>query len=434
MKNKLLLLATLIAMPFISQGQFLSEVVEVSSASSSLPLSIVKTHLFDYTVSYGSLMNGNGYLVYSDHFNYSIGALPPAPPRYVTLPSEIKSIRDIYVTTTHVHFCGESSNSLGLVGFMDIAGFSSGTATIYYVEVPNTKYLNHLVAYRNSKENQDVVAIGFVPNEGSKIIVEFNHILNRSGNYKYAMLDDELLLDVKYTPQAGVVFLGQSILDQKFSIRKSVPEMVVNSPALNTQYLYSLHGWALPPVSDACLTNLAMAYTFGTSGQNTYTTQIRYIDLSTMQMYRSQSYTKSDRTAPLAMTYVPALPGPVMIHEYTLGGTYNSNFLYLDPGQTSTYAAKALYHPLNTYISITSFGGQFYAACGGNRLYYQDAYSMFPQSTQCIRVASQTITPIESPNVTELNNPVTVFTGKKKFEKKICAVSIGTATLDCKNN
>ena len=59
---------------------------------------------------------------------------------------------------------------------------------------------------------------------------------------------------------------------------------------------------------------------------------------------------------------------------------------------------------------------------------------MFPQSTQCIRVASQTITPIESPNVTELNNPVTVFTGKKKFEKKICAVSIGTATLDCKNN
>ena len=126
MKNKILLLATLITMPFISQGQFLSEVVGVSSSTSPLPLSIVRTHLYDYTVSYGRLTSGNGHLVYSDHFNYSVGILPPTPPRYVTLPSEIKSIWDISTTNTHVHFCGESSNGLGLIGLrMPIPCFPS---------------------------------------------------------------------------------------------------------------------------------------------------------------------------------------------------------------------------------------------------------------------------------------------------------------------
>ena len=434
MKNRFLIFVAFVATSFISQGQFLSEVVGVSSSTSPLPLSIVRTHLYDYTVSYGCLTSGNGHLVYSDHFNYSVGILPPSPPRYVTLPSEIKSIWDISTTNTHVHFCGESSNGLGLIGFMKIPDFALSNATVFYVEIPDARLLHHLVAYTNSKNNQDVVAIGYSFSKGDNIIVEFNHILNQTGSYKCAVLSGELLSDVKYTPQAGVVFLGQNQVNQRLSIRKSIPELVVNSPVLNVQYLYTVPSGVASPASDVQLTEMTIAYTIGGSASDEYTTQIRYIDLSTMQMYRSQSYTTNDRSAPVAMTYVPALPGPVMIHEYTLGGTSNSNFLYLDPGQTSTYAAKALYHPLNRYSSITSFGGQFYAACGGNRLYYQDAYSMFPQSTQCIRVASQTITPIESPNVTELNNPVTVFTGKKKFEKKICAVSIGTAILDCKND
>ena len=126
MKNRFLIFVAFFATSFISQGQFLSEVVGVSSSTSPLPLSIVRTHLYDYTVSYGRLTSGNGHLVYSNHFNYSVGILPPTPPRYVTLPSEIKSIWDISTTNTHVHFCGESSNGLGLIGLrMPIPCFPS---------------------------------------------------------------------------------------------------------------------------------------------------------------------------------------------------------------------------------------------------------------------------------------------------------------------
>lgn len=346
------------------------------------------------------------------------------------------------VTSGYVYLCGQTKSNTGFIGYMDISSIASlsSTATLNYMEIPQTTCLVSMAAYSLGMMTtvEKVVAVGY--NSASYVdhyIVEVNNILGGSGFYRYTTVPNEVLHEV-FEVASGVVFVGYSRDCGTLTLRKGDWNNAVTTSAVQTRYCYtSSEEVHARTISDTDFSKIAVSYLHYDRPSDVYSTRIRYIDLATMQMENSQEFFTGEKSGPVAMTHVPYLNSPILLQPFTYPATgplsTKSPFILLDRNATSSYSAQVLYHPGKEYSSLHYCGGSFFAACAYGKLYYQDVSLPMTSSFTCIMEGTLPVNRIDDlPTQTAVTPMVPVNTAST-MRTVSCVKNNSTMLLDCTN-
>lgn len=433
MKKNLFFLTVLCCLNAVVEAQAISqkEVFAITPLSSAI--GIVRTSDANKSIVYGIDYTNNSL---GDHKlflcdNSSFYTAPPTAPgtpivnRRMDLPGNvILNVYDMKVLGNFTYLCGRTRSNEGFIGWVDNSDFYSPILTFYYVPISEVSFVNKMVVYDDYSANPKAVAIGvhdytdIYGNHRDYYAIEMNDASLPSASYRYINLGEyDVLHEVLYSDIHGVFFVEYSVSNKALALRKADPAAVVTSSPIQTLYYYPTGDDEVysPTHSAIDKDSLAVSYMYNIGGSGSFTTRIRYFDLSSLSMNHSQEYAISDKSEPYDMVY--CFNGnhwtPIIIQPDYSGGVPQSFFITLEPSATTSYSAKIHYYPGETYWSVDRFpSAKEYVAVGQDLFQcLQNASFAYTSPLFCIMQTSMKVVIINSVRKNTIVTPLTDILG-----------------------
>lgn len=291
-------------------------------------------------------------------------------------------INDLFILGSELFFCGyDNQLDWGVVGCMDIADFyltSPATANITTVVVNQLNRLNKLVVNKDAGLFH-VSAIGENQwHDGSYsyssyhffdcpdiMSVPVGYTVDSVANERY----DDILLTNHY-----IVLFGYNVDPSINSVfyRKTDRVNAVPNAMFDDVHFFQYGDDAYSVTTSTAMYDdkIATAY-FYMYPSGDAVTRVRVIDMAADQMTLSKEYKLPEKTEPRHIAYLRAGMMLVVMQDFTHGGTYNTNFVYVDlvsPDGTPFIE----YKPGVQFEFMTWHDGRYYHAASGSRWFWKD--------------------------------------------------------------
>ena len=310
--------------------------------------------------------------------DYYLFGTPSLIGDYCVLPSYLTQIYDMRILDDHVYFCGETEKHEGFIGYINLNDYSSSASTSYvnveYYVIPEVTMMKRLAVYYNSLGIEKVVAIGQEERAVypyvylTSAILEVDDILG-SPVFQYATLPDiEALHEVFFSDyNFGVYFVEYNKSTPALGLRRANPDNVLGDPIIDNYYYYPTGDMEVYSQTHSAISNdrLAVSYLYG-GYSNPFSTRIRYFELSTLTMFNSQEFFFDGKSEPYDITFLDEGNRAVLVQpfEFPLGGSFNSNFVWLDPNANRPYTDNILFHKDEIYQSLDNVDEFSFISCG----------------------------------------------------------------------
>lgn len=409
MKKMLFAIIALYGLVEAANAQVVSQKTDFHSTppNNDFVASIVRSHGTNNSIVYGVDYSTSSLGVHKLFLcsNLSFYITPPVPvgatfSNYsISLPDSTITVYDMRVLGNYTYLCGKikyNNSFVGFIGWVNNSDFFSSSPGFYYVPIPEVSFVKKMVVYDDYSPNPKAVAIGEnYYNDAYGLhrdffVIELDNASLPSASYQYInLLGDDILHEVHYSPKHGVFIVEYSISTNALAIRKAEPSAVVADPTIWTMYYYSTGDDEVYSATHSAISHNKLAVSYLYSYGSTYTTRIRYFDLSNMKMLNSQEFQLPDKSEPYDM--VSCLSGsewtPILVQPFSIGTSFHSNFITLHPTLTSPHNTHTHFYPQEIYCSADRFpASTHYIAVGHKTMQYmQDASFNYILPKKCIK-------------------------------------------------
>lgn len=319
----------------------------------------------------------------------------------------LTSIRDMRIVDDFVFFCGDAidtnypPSNTNVVGWFKLTDFTMGNLALVYYRIPYIKYTKRLAAYRcgqgytvlvlaedNSYHDYlfEIKNLTFIPAPPM-----YFRFFNATSFWDKEAYDDILV------SRNEVFLVGQlrSSGDRQLCIRKADRNDVINDPQFGHRYDYTAPINEINAETRSALigdTMIATAYVHANTTPD-FTTRLRFIKTSSMDMVNSQDMMKEEKWEPEEMVYLETQRKLVLLQEFDK----NWNFTILFPSSTTPYMADYLFHPQQEFHSLDGDYNKLFVSTGSDHwLYFQRLDFPFLSPTICPEKKTIYVKPIEN--------------------------------------
>lgn len=373
-------------------------------------------------LSYGNIVSGQQNVpafCLSDYsqFYSSIPSTPALSISYADIMSapwstvnpRFTNIHDMRIVDDIAFVCGSAVDTnypnvtFGAIGWFRLSDFASPNPTLdfYYYDFQYVNYFKKLAVYPCGA-GYTVLALGETYNY-TEYIVEVKDVTVYSAPPMYfrffnatSFWDKEAYDDILVS-RNEVFLVGQlrSSGDRQLCIRKADRNDVINDPQLGFRYDYTAPINEINAETRSALigdTLIATAYVHANTTPD-FTTRLRFIKTSSMDMVNSQDMMKEEKWEPEEMVYLETQRKLVLLQEFDK----NWNFTILFPSNTTPYMADYLFHPQQEFHSLDGDYNKLFVSTGSDHwLYFQRLDFPFLSPTICPEKKIIYVKPIEN--------------------------------------
>lgn len=399
MKIKLfVILFTLLPSILTAQTGYSSVLWDASMASHG---EIVRSWGSDHVLTYHIGPAGNYFTLtrVSDFHSPASSAGPSAVARQTSILPAGMWVYDVRILNDEAFFCG-SIGINAVLGQLNLNDFATGTVTISYITASSgvTRY-KKLVAYYYTSTVSIVACIGENASSGYNDVASvYSYAGSFSHLQTYNLPSEEDMDDILYTGDA-VVMVGRyndPTTSNQLIIRRCPSTSL--PAALNDRIIYPSAAYEVNGTTSSVYMRgfsprpvIAVSYVHYDQPTQAMTTRVRYIDLQTMAMLRSNEFPRVEKEEVLAMVYSrPAGRLAVMFSEPEPGITGNvTKTVLLQPEIPGPYPGVKLFFPppvnFNSadILSDPTTGYIDLVEAGGGRWYLQHIPTAGPATAGC---------------------------------------------------
>ena len=323
----------------------------------------------------------------------------------------LTDIRDMTIVDDYVFFCGDAVDttypptSTDVIGWFKLADFSSSTINLNYFEIPqNTaSYLKRIAAYPSGQGGFTVLALGEDINFTDYIFEIKNVTATTSLSVDYRQFSassywvKEAADDILVTDEDVFVVGNNRTTANGFQlcIRRTDRNIGITSPQFNLRYDYIASGYEVNANTHSTLTEdniIATSYVHAPTSTS-FTTRLRLIDPTSMDMINSQEYLIDEKWEPEGIVYVD-IPRKLVILQENADQWF---FTELDPFNNHQYMANIMYHQDQEFHSLDSDHKDMFVSAGIKHfLYFHNLFMPLPTSTRCPENKDVMIDPIDN--------------------------------------
>lgn len=291
-------------------------------------------------------------------------------------------ITDLFVQVSELFFCGyDNQNDYGVVGYMDIADFyltSPATANITTVAVSQLDRLNKLVVNKDAGQFH-VSAIGENQWHDQSYSYSSHHffdcpdIMAVPVVYTVDSIAGERYDDILLTNHYIVLFgyNGDPSVNSIFYRKTDRINAVPNTMFDDVHYFqYGDDAYSVTTSTAMDGDNIATAY-FYMYPMGDPVTRVRVIDVAADYMTMSKEYILPEKMEPRHIAFFRADRMLVVMQNFMHGGTYNTNFVYVDllPPLGPSFIE---YIPGVLFQFMTEHDNRYYHAASGSTWFWKD--------------------------------------------------------------
>ena len=377
MKNKIIF-STLIILAFIARAQNIT--YDHDATVTGAIETIVR--------SWGNTRSVSYYWV-GDQPYLDVTTMGGGPLYRVEMPVEI-TIKDMFVDQSngHLYFCGTTATPYqhlvigeGVLGCLDLYTVTqSSNINIHWTILSSLSVVTKLVEYNNGGPRQ-VAAIGIrywqvAPYTYSEYyFVECGDASSNLPGTTYARFTaneryDDIVLTDHY-----VVCLGHNA-DPSINglCYRKANRTNIYDPIINDIHYFTCINEVFSATHTTSLNfdNIITSYLYVDIPTSYSLTHLRTIDVDNDVMTHSQEYLQVEKSEPTAIVFFPDDTSAVIMHDYKQNGTYNSNFIHIEPFPSQSYSTIIDYMPNVVFKSLTTHSTKYYLAGNGASWFYRD--------------------------------------------------------------
>lgn len=321
----------------------------------------------------------------------------------------LTGIRDMTIVDDYVFFCGDAVDttypptSTDVIGWFKLADFSSSTINLNYFEIPqNTaSYLKKIAAYP-SVQGYTVLALGEDINFTDYIFEIKNVTATTSLPVDYRQFSassywvKEAADDILVTDEDVFVVGNNRTTANGFQlcIRRTDRNNGITSPQFNLRYDYIASGYEVNANTHSTLTEdniIATTYVHAPTSTS-FTTRLRLIDPTSMDMINSQEYPIDEKWEPEGIVFVDDSKKLVILQEYREQWVFSE----LDPFNNQQYTANQMFHRDHDFHSLDSDHKEMFVSTGIKHfLYFHNLHMPLPTPTNCPEKEDLEVAPID---------------------------------------
>lgn len=367
---------------------------------------------------------------YSGHYLHGAGYY--APTRYSDLFPSNYSISDMEILDDKLFFCGSKKKSsnpaviVGIVGWLDLIQFMSGTFTANVIEVSSSFALNKMVVYRNAG-GYKVVAVGFndinavapYPLADNSMIVEIDDVtVAPTCNYSIidrSLTNHEYIYDVIYTGN-NVVFVGivKQHINPQYHIRvMDNPSNLAASTNGNMIYAFQGDSAEVSWQPHSILMDddiIAISYVHHDNVYDNYVTRLRIVDTHTNPPanINSQTYVIDYKEEPIDLAYSKNDETLILLQSITNIYNYNPKFAFLKPYYTWGYNADLTHFNNNiTYNSLDIYNDNYFISVGKKDRTYIQQIASPSNEPNCVELGTLKVSTLKNNPTVTILDPLT---------------------------
>lgn len=335
--------------------------------------------------------SGNGERIRIVEFTQYYSGAPLSPWSYVATwdyqVAQDYRISDLAVFGNYLFFCGKKSVGgtpytqpiyTTMLGWADLNQMAlMNNVNFNYREISTNQlqgsHCDKLIAYQCGQD-VNIVAIGEkdYPNPGDQtrrfFMIEalFSQSTNDIQSIAYRYLWDDYNsggtdLEVAHElvkTQNYLAIIGYRSDFKALSIRRCDPNAVLNAD-MDDIYIYPSTTHDVLSMMKATNTGSfgdKMTIAYLTESYNSYySTCVREIDLSSMDMIGSQEVLITEKSEPMALKFSTPMAKNILVQSFTfpIGSYYTTNYITLDPDCTTDYMAPVAYRKDDVFSSAT---------------------------------------------------------------------------------
>lgn len=335
-----------------------------------------------------------------------------------TVNPRFTSINDMRIVDDIAFVCGSAVDTnyptvaIGAIGWFRLSDFSSPNSTLYfhYYMLPAVKYAKKLVAYPCGM-GYTVLALAENNNydyffEVREVTIDQNPYMDFRLFNAYSFFDKEAYDDILVSGnEVFIVGQNRSSGDRQLCIRKANRDGVLQDPQFGYRYDFIVPTNEINAETRSTLIDdktIATVYVHPL-GTMSFSTRLRLIRTTTMDMINSQEMIKDEKWEPVEMIFLNTHSELVLLQQ--IGKYYSFTMLY--PLMNTAYTTNYLFHPDREFYSLDGDYDKLFVSTGSdNYLYFQRLGMFLPSPTRCPNNESIIVKPIENAQKGVVSDPL----------------------------
>lgn len=373
-------------------------------------------------LSYGNIVSGQQNVLSFCLSDYSqFYSSTPSTPALSMLYADIMSapwstvnprfinIHDMRIVDDIAFVCGSAVDTnypnvtFGAIGWFRLSDFASPNSTLdfHYYDFHYVNYFKKLTAYPCGA-GYTVLALGETYNYTDRI-VEVRDVTTNSAPPMYfrsffsnSFVDKEAYDDILVSKEE-VFLVGQyrSSGDRQLCIRKANRNGVLQDPQFDSLYIYIAPTYEINAETRSTLIDdytIATVYVHPYGG-TVFSTRLRLIKTTTMDMVNSQEMLKDEKWEPEEIIFFNTYSKLVLLQQIDI----SYSFTVLDPFNNTGYVTDYMFHPGREFHSLDGDHDKVFVSTGSDYwLYFQHLGMPLPSPTRCPRIKTIAVKPIDN--------------------------------------